>query len=472
MSDNLILTPDFSDDLLIDMTKVSAAETPDTAQLMQSQAATAATAPTDLLTMGAHSSSIIKVIGVGGGGNNAVANMYRENIEGVRFMVCNTDQKALMDSPVPDQLQLGPGLGAGGNPEIGRELAEESLNNICEALDDGTKMVFITAGMGGGTGTGAAPVIAREAKAKGILTIGIVTIPFLFEMKPRIDKALDGVDEISKYVDALLVVNNERLRHIYADCTMTKAFRNADDTLTRAVRCIVEIINMRGKMHLDFRDVDTTLRDGQVAIMSYGVASGENRVSKAIETALNSPLLNDNDVFKSRKLLFCIHTAPDEKGYPLMVEEMNEIDKFMTYFNDQVETKYGIGYDDSLTDEVRVTILASGFRLTPDEDISFSVNGEDTPESKDLANKRRAKEVRRQHYYSPTSGNNPAGTPSSRSYSDAVSRQRLVQSSKIYTFGMDDLDNIEVVSMVQELPTATRSLRKLEQIERLATEKK
>ena len=223
---------------------------------------------------------IIKVIGVGGGGGNAVNHMYREGIHDVSYVVCNTDKKALDDSPVPNHLQLGPGLGAGNVPEKARKIAEESIDSIKEMLNDGTRMVFITAGMGGGTGTGAAPIIARCAKEAGILTVGIVTIPFKFEGMPKINQALDGVEEISKHVDALLVINNERLREIYPELTVINAFAKADDTLTIAAKSIAEIITMHGIMNLDFEDVTTVLKDGGVAIMSTGYGEGEGRVTK------------------------------------------------------------------------------------------------------------------------------------------------------------------------------------------------
>ena len=219
--------------------------------------------------------SIIKVIGVGGGGGNAVNHMYREGIHDVNFVVCNTDSKALADSPVQTRLQLGnEGLGAGNRPERARQAAEESIEEIRQMLNDGTKMVFITAGMGGGTGTGAAPVIAREAKAMDILTVGIVTIPCLFGGSKKIDQALDGVEEIAKQVDALLVINNERLREIYPDLNVLSAFEMANNTLSIAARSIAEIITMHGIINLDFRDVGTVLKDGGVAIMSTGFGEG------------------------------------------------------------------------------------------------------------------------------------------------------------------------------------------------------
>ena len=248
------------------------------------------------------SQSIIKVIGVGGGGGNAVNHMYREGIHDVTYVLCNTDRKALSDSPIPNHLQLGKdGLGAGNRPEKARQAALESMDEIKEMLNDGTRMVFITAGMGGGTGTGAAPIIAQCAKDAGILTVGIVTIPFKFEGNKKINQALDGVEEISKHVDALLVINNERLREIYPELTVLTAFAKADDTLSIAAKSIAEIITMHGIMNLDFQDVTTVLKDGGVAIMSTGYGEGENRVTKAINEALNSPLLNNNDIFNIYK---------------------------------------------------------------------------------------------------------------------------------------------------------------------------
>ena len=312
---------------------------------------------------------IIKVIGVGGGGGNAVNYMYRTGIHDVNFVVCNTDSKALADSPVPVRLQLGnEGLGAGNRPARAKAAAEESIEGIRAMLDDGTKMVFITAGMGGGTGTGAAPVIAHEAKEKGILTVGIVTIPFRFEGNKKIDQALDGVDAIRKEVDALLVINNEKLREIYPELTIRSAFQKADNTLSIAARSIAEIITMHGIINLDFQDVGTVLRDGGVALMSTGYGEGEGRVTKAINEALHSPLLNNNDIFNSKKILICISFSEDETGedgtsQELMMEEMNEVNDFMEQFRDDVETKWGLSTDPELGKKVKVTILATGFDI-------------------------------------------------------------------------------------------------------------
>ncbi|MDE6826722.1 MAG: cell division FtsZ family protein, partial [Paramuribaculum sp.] len=255
----------------------------------------------------ANQTNIIKVIGVGGGGNNAVSHMYKQNIKDVSFVVLNTDLQALKNSPVPTKLQIGSGLGAGNKPEVAREAAENDVEKIRELLDTRTKMVFITAGMGGGTGTGAAPVVAREAKARSILTVGIVTIPFRFEGDRKILKALEGVDEMAKHVDALLVINNERLTEIYGDLDFLNAFGKADDTLSTAASSISELITADGYMNLDFNDVDTTLRDGGAAIISSGYGEGENRVTKAIQDALHSPLLKNRDILTSKRLLFNIY---------------------------------------------------------------------------------------------------------------------------------------------------------------------
>lgn len=307
-------------------------------------------------------SSIIKVIGVGGGGGNAVANMYCEGLHDVRFLVCNTDRKALESSAVPDRLQLGPGLGAGGDPETGRALAEGDLEAIDDIFDEDTKMVFITAGMGGGTGTGASPIIAREAKSRGLLTVAIVTIPFLFELQRQVDKALDGVERLAKEVDAILVINNERLREIYPDLTVINAFKKADETLTKAVGSIVEIIKMRGRVNLDFRDVNMVLHQGGLAVISSGHATGPQRVTRAIRDALYSPLLNNKDIFRATRIAMAI-TCSSEPDQALLIDEMSEIEHFTTRFDGNPYFKWGFVPDVAMGDEIKVTILASGFGL-------------------------------------------------------------------------------------------------------------
>jgi len=312
-----------------------------------------------------HTDAIIKVIGVGGGGGNAVNHMFQEGIHDVSFALCNTDNQALMESPVPVKLQLGAnttgGLGAGNKPEVAQKAAEESVDMIEELLNDGTRMVFITAGMGGGTGTGAAPVVARVAKEMGILTVGIVTIPFMFEGPRKIVQALKGVEEIAKNVDALLVINNERLRDIYSDLTMLNAFARADDTLATAARSIAEIITVHGHVNLDFADVNTTLKDGGVAIMSSGLGKGDDRINDAIRNALHSPLLNNNDVFSAKKILINLSFGEER---PLMMEEMNALHDFMSKFSREIEVIWGAAVEEPLGEEVKVTLLATGFSIT------------------------------------------------------------------------------------------------------------
>lgn len=311
----------------------------------------------------ARANTIIKVIGVGGGGNNAVNHMYLQNIKNVSFVVCNTDRQALRNSPVPVKLQIGDGLGAGNKPEKARNAAEADIEKIRDLFDDETKMVFVTAGMGGGTGTGAAPIVAREAKERGILTVGIVTIPFLFEGEKKILKALDGVDEMAKQVDALLVINNERLTEIYGDLDFMNAFGKADDTLSTAASSISELITTDGYMNLDFEDVDTTLRNGGAAIISSGYGEGEGRVTKAIKDALNSPLLKNRDILTSKSLLFNIYYSRQAQQQ-FKMSEAQEITDFVSGINSQVDVIWGVAFDDNLGEKVRITILAAGFEVT------------------------------------------------------------------------------------------------------------
>jgi cell division protein FtsZ len=313
------------------------------------------------------SKNIIKVIGVGGGGCNAVRNMYNDGIVNVTFAVCNTDSQSLSKSPIPVKIQLGEtGLGAGANPDIGKKAAIVSKNEIERLISDGTKMVFVTAGMGGGTGTGAAPVIAGIAKAKGILTIGIVTIPFYFEKKNKIIKALRGVEEMRKNVDALLIINNERICDIYSDTQVTikESFKRADQILSDATKSISELITVEGDINLDFCDVETTLRGGGGAIMAMGRANGEHRVEKAVIDALDSPLLYDNDIDRAKRILFNIYTS---EKHPLFVSEMTEIDAFMDALDPNIDVIWGVSDDNTLDEDAKVTILATGF----EDDISM-----------------------------------------------------------------------------------------------------
>ena len=388
---------------------------------------------------------IIKVIGVGGGGGNAVQNMYREGIHNVSFVVCNTDSQALANSPIPSKVQLGEkvteGLGAGNDPEVGREAAEESRAKIESLFNDGTKMVFITAGMGGGTGTGAAPVVAEIAKGLNILTIGIVTIPFKFEMGNKIHQALKGVTEISKHVDALLVINNQRLLDIYPELTIDDGLCKVDEVLTTATKSIAEIITARGTINLDFRDVSRVLKNGGVAIMSYGIKKGEQRRALAFEKALHSPLLNNTDIYKSKKILFNIYYNPN---HPLKIGEIEEVNSFMAQFTEEeIEVIWGISKDYSLEDgAVKVTVLATGFSM------------HNIPEMQPLLNEEeREREMQEEKI---------------KSMKDAFYKEDF----KIYIFDDSELDNEPLISAVESLPTHKRMAKDMQQIKNISSEAK
>ena len=317
---------------------------------------------------------IIKVVGVGGGGCNAVNNMYKEGVDGVTYAVCNTDSQSLSRSPVPVKIQLGEGLGAGGDPEKGKNEAVNTIDTIQKLLADGTKMAFVTAGMGGGTGTGAAPVVAGVAKDMGILTVGVVTIPFSFEKKRKIVKALKGVKEMRKNVDALLIVNNERLCDVYSDAEipLKEAFLRADNILMDAVKGISELITLPsdGGIKSDFRDVETTMKNGGGAIMAMGRASGEHRVASAIINALDSPLLYGNDIGKAKRILFNIY-ASDE--HPIFVKELQEIDDFFDQLDPNIDVIWGTATDDTLGGDAKVTILATGMEDSLKEEVKTDV---------------------------------------------------------------------------------------------------
>lgn len=307
-------------------------------------------------------SSIIKVLGVGGGGSNAVNHMFRQGIKDVDFIVCNTDAQALANSPVPIKIQLGASLtegrGAGNKPEKGKQAAIESLDNLSEMLSVNTKMVFITAGMGGGTGTGAAPVIARAAKELGILTVAIVTIPFKNEGPVRVNQALEGIAELEKFVDSLLVINNEKIRQIYGNLRLSEAFSRADDVLTVAARGIAEIITVHGFINVDFADVQTVMTNSGVAILGTGTAEGEGRAIEAIKEALNSPLLNDTDIKGARNILLNVISGADEVT-------MDEIGQIIDYVKDcsgvHTDLIWGNGTDPQLGKKISVTVIATGF---------------------------------------------------------------------------------------------------------------
>lgn len=391
---------------------------------------------------------IIKVIGVGGGGGNAVNHMYKEGIHDVTFVLCNTDNQALMRSDVPIKLSLGreitQGLGAGNKPERAMMAAEESKEDIRKMLADGTKMVFITAGMGGGTGTGAAPVIARIAKDMGILTVGIVTIPFLFEGERKIIQALNGVEEIAKNVDALLVINNERLREIYSDLTVMNAFGKADDTLTTAAKSIAEIITLPGIINLDFADVNTTMKDGGVALMSNGYGEGEGRVRQAVEDALNSPLLSNNDVKNAKKILFNVYFSEEAE---LRMEEMNDVHNFMSEFNRDIEVIWGTAIDNSLGNKVKMTILATGFTMDDIPQIADKRRAEAaqmTEEELRLEEERLLKEQKERELIGKYYG------------ISAEKAGRFVTRSQSVVLSQEELDDDALIALLEENPTYNR----------------
>ena len=395
---------------------------------------------------------IIKVVGVGGGGSNAVHNMYRKGIHNVSFAVCNTDMQAMQNSPIPKKVQLGQmiteGLGAGNDPVVARKAAEESREEIERLFNDGTKMAFITAGMGGGTGTGAAPVVAEIAKNMGILTVGIVTIPFKFEMTGKIKQALKGVIEISKHVDALLVINNQRLIDMYPKLNVTEGFLLVDDVLTTATKSIAEIITARGTINLDFRDVRKILKDGGVAIMSYGIEKGEMRVSRAFRSALHSPLLNNNDIYKSKKILFNIYENPND---PIRIEEMGEVESFMEQFQEKdIELIWGYSKDHNLEEgAVKVTVLATGFGM------------KDIPGMAPIIEKEQIvqEEITRAEQEKIEKENKEL---------DQMMGVFYKTEYKVYIFKGDDMYNDELIEALDNSPTYKRTNTELEKIMGLA----
>ena len=395
---------------------------------------------------------IIKVVGVGGGGSNAVQNMYRKGIHNVSFAVCNTDMQAMQNSPIPKKVQLGleitEGLGAGNDPEVARKAAEESREEIERLFNDGTKMAFITAGMGGGTGTGAAPVVAEIAKNLGILTVGIVTIPFKFEMTGKIKQALKGVIEISKHVDALLVINNQRLIDMFPKLNVTEGFHLVDDVLTTATKSIAEIITARGTINLDFRDVKKVLKNGGVAIMSYGIESGEDRLAKAFDKAMNSPLLNNNDIYKSKKILFNIYYNPNE---PMLVEEINAVNDFMERFrDDNIEVIWGLSKDHNLqTGEVKVTILATGFGMKNIPGMEPLIAEEEAKEE-EISREEKAKRQAEEKAISE------------------MEKAFYKEEYKVFIFDETSLNNEEVISAVDNSPAYKRTIQDLEALKNIA----
>jgi cell division protein FtsZ len=309
-------------------------------------------------------SSIIKVIGIGGGGSNAVNHMYSQNIEGVNFIICNTDAQAIAQSTVPNKVQLGPhltqGLGAGANPEIGRQATEESLEELKGMLEVNTKMAFVTAGMGGGTGTGGAPIISKICKDLGILTVGIVTTPFAYEGRKRQMQAEEGIKNLKQYVDTLLVISNDKLRHQFGNLKMRDAFAKADNVLATAAKCITDVINSTGQINVDFADVCTVMKNGGVAILGNAACEGEDRAQKAIEEALSSPLLNDNDIRGAKWILININSS--EGDHEFTMDEVEVIQNYLlSHAGENTDVILGLGYDNTLGNKLGITLIATGF---------------------------------------------------------------------------------------------------------------
>ena len=416
-------------------------------------------------------SAIIKVIGVGGGGDNAVNYMYRQNIPNVNFVVCNTDEQALKMSPVPNQLILGwdvtRGRGAGNDPGTGRQCAEASTEDIRALFDRNTEMVFITAGMGGGTGTGAAPVVAKIAKEENKLTIGIVTIPFLFEGKKKIMKAIEGAREMQKYVDALLVINNEQLIEIYPDLNFFNAFEKADDTLANAARSISEIISEECYINVDFEDVKTTLRDSKTAIIATAFGDGDHRITSAIRNALHSPLMKKHDVNTSQRLLlkFACNRNSDR---PITAQEMTEIYAFTSKLPETIDVKWGIADNPELGDRLKVTILASGFDLTliDNKKNSETENGGDSENivlfgdghENNEAKQAQEKEVDRQI---------------AEMYGAEKLKQQIQDANRAKYAVLDpsQYDDHEVVALLERIPTFSRDPKYLDELRKTSIKK-
>lgn len=409
------------------------------------------------------SNAIIKVIGVGGGGDNAVNYMFRQNIPNVNFVVCNTDEQALKMSPVPNQLILGwdvtHGRGAGNDPDKGRQCAEASADDIRSLFDHNTEMVFITAGMGGGTGTGAAPVVARIAKGEGKLTIGIVTVPFLFEGKKKIMKALDGAREMQKHVDALLVINNENLIEIYPDLDFFNAFEKADDTLANAARSISEIISEECYINVDFEDVKATLKESGTAIISTAYGEGENRISSAIRNALHSPLLKKHDINTSKRLLlkFSCNRASNK---PITTQEMTEIYNFTSQLPDTIDVKWGIADNPSLGDKLKVTVLASGFDVTlVDGSKNRNQEGKDDGPIVIFGSETENKELKKEQ-------DKEIDKTMAELYGAGKLNEQLRNAlkAKYAVLQPAQYDNHEVVALMERMPTLNRSQQFLEEI--------
>lgn len=399
--------------------------------------------------------SIIKVIGVGGGGGNAVNYMFRQDIPNVNFVICNTDKQHLDMSPVHQKILLGwdvtHGRGAGNNPKVGQECAEHSEDDIRKLFEDGTEMVFITAGMGGGTGTGAAPVVARLAKEANMLTIGIVTVPFMFEGHKKILKALEGADEMKKHVDALLVINNENLIELYPELNFFNAFEKADDTLANAARSISDIISEKCYINVDFQDVKTTLKDSGTAIISTAYGEGEHRISNAINNALDSPLLKKHDINTSKRLLFKF-TCSRNCDKPLRAEEIAEITQFTMKLPSSIDVKWGIGDDPSMGEKVKITVLASGF------DVTLRENGGkgDGSEEGEVIKFRAGKEESHSVPSDQISSEDKDRIADVYGNGKMIKQQRDINRMKYAVLKPSELDNYEIIALIESVPTFLR----------------
>lgn len=402
-----------------------------------------------------HQANDIMVVGVGGGGGNAVNHMFHQSPDNITFVVCNTDEKAVYNTDVPNKVVIGNGRGAGNDPEKAKKFAETDIDKIENIFREDTRMVFITAGMGGGTGTGAGPVVARVAKERGLLTIGIVTIPFLFEGKKKIMKALEGADEMAKYVDALLIINNERLTEIYPDLDFFNAFGKADDTLSTAARSISEIITTTGYINVDFEDVDRTLRGGGTAIISTGHGEGEHRVSKAIQDALNSPLLRNRDIFGSRSLLLNLYMSNNGDS-SMAMNEVQELRDFVNDINSDVDIIWGVTVDNSLGDKVKITILAAGFDVTIRE------------EENDLINGKSNKSGGASH-----SGGGKTYTPKTESANDKTRKMFIDQygegfdtNNNYIVLGADQMNDDSIIEILEKTPAFNRDKKTVDNLRR------
>ena len=411
---------------------------------------------------------IIKVVGVGGGGGNAVNYMYRQNIPNVNFVVCNTDEQALRKSPVPHKLILGPditgGRGAGNVPEVGRQCAEASADEIRKLFEDQTEMVFITAGMGGGTGTGAGPVVASIAKEAGMLTIGIVTVPFLFEGEKKILKAIEGAKEMKKHVDALLVINNENLIDLYKDLNFFNAFERADDTLANAARSISEIISEECYINVDFQDVKTILKDSGTAIIATAYGEGEHRISNAIHAALHSPLLKTHDIKTSKRLLFKFVCSREAEN-PIKADEINEIRQFTSNLPASIDVKWGIADNPEMGDSVKVTVLASGFDVTLMDSGESSRSSRHSDEPWVFHADDSEKEVEKSH----------AADATKELMAEMYGADKLAQQSrdaaklKYAVLTPEQFDNHDIIAMLERTPTFNRHPRFNEELKKITS---